>query len=314
MATKTKATLNLDEQDCRVLSIQSSVVYGYVGNKSATFPLQLLGFDVSTINSVQFSNHTGYRTFKGQVLNAEDVTTLFEGLEENDLMQFSHVLTGYIGKDAFLEKVGEKIAEMKKTNPDLIFVCDPVMGDNGKFYVPPELVPVYRDKIITLADILTPNQFELEQLAGMAVSSEGEAFAAIDSLHAKGIQTVVLSSSTLGSEGILLCLASSTLKGEKRRYRLEIAQKDAIFVGTGDLFAACLMAWMCKDGDLKLALEKTVATVQAVIEKTLTYAKNAAGKNSPSPAQMELRLVQSKKIIENPEIKIRAQDVSSSSS
>ncbi|KAL8610090.1 hypothetical protein ACOMHN_045487 [Nucella lapillus] len=308
--------MNADDMECRVLSIQSSVVYGYVGNKSATFPLQVLGFDVSTINSVQFSNHTGYGKFKGQVLNADDVRALFEGLQENNLMKFSHVLTGYIGNKFFLEEVGQRIAAMKKTNPDLIFVCDPVMGDNGAFYVPAELMPVYRDKIVPLADILTPNQFELEKLAGMEVKSEEEAFAAIDSLHDTGVRTVVLSSSTLGTNGNLLCLASSCLKGEKRRYRLKIPKLDAIFVGTGDLFAACLLAWMCRDqGDLKLALEKTVATVQDVITRTLSYAKKAAGENNkPNSANMELRLVQSKKTIETPEVQISAQDLSSSHS
>ncbi|XP_076445797.1 pyridoxal kinase-like [Babylonia areolata] len=304
--------MDAEELDCRVLSIQSSVVYGYVGNKSATFPLQVLGFDVSTINSVQFSNHTGYGKWKGQVLNAQDVGDLFEGLRMNNLLQFSHVLTGYIGKVSFLEKVGETIAEMKKSNPDLMFVCDPVMGDNGRFYVPKELVPVYQEKIIPHANIVTPNQFELEQLSGLTVSSEEEAFGAIDVLHNKGIPTVVLSSSTLGTKGILLCLASSALNGEKRRYRVEIPQLEATFVGTGDLFAACLLGWMHRDGDLKRALEKTVATVQSVIKKTFTYAKKVAGEsNLPTSAQMELRLVQSKQIIESPTVEICAQDVSS---
>ncbi|KAK7107520.1 pyridoxal kinase-like isoform X1 [Littorina saxatilis] len=303
-------TTNSDELDCRVLSIQSSVVYGYVGNKSATFPLQILGFDVSTINSVQFSNHTGYGKWKGQVLNAEDVSDLFEGLRLNNLLQFSHVLTGYIGKVSFLEKVGQTIAEMKQCNPDLMFVCDPVMGDNGKFYVPQELVPVYRDQIVPQADIVTPNQFELEQLTDMKVNSEEEAFAAIEKLHQSGTKTVVLSSSSLGSNGVLLCLASTAVNGNRQRYRLEMPKLDAIFVGTGDLFAASLLGWSHRDGELKAALEKTIATLQAVIKKTLAYAQKAAGPgNKPTSAQMELRLIQSKSIIENPSIEIRAENV-----
>ncbi|PVD29273.1 hypothetical protein C0Q70_11870 [Pomacea canaliculata] len=299
------------EEDCRVLSIQSSVVYGYVGNKSATFPLQVLGFDVSTINSVQFSNHTGYGKWKGQVLNADDVAELFEGLRINNLLHFSHVLTGYIGSESFLEKVGETVMEMKKSNPKLVYVCDPVMGDNGKLYVKEELIPVYREKIVTLADIITPNQFELEILTDSKVSSEEEAFIAINKLHQKGVKTVVLSSSELGSNGLLVCLASTAANGFRQKYRLEIPYIDATFVGTGDLFAASLLAWMHKDSDLKIALEKTMATLQAVIRRTLAYATKIAEKGMrPTPAQMELRLVQSKADIENPQVSLKAQDVS----
>ncbi|CAC5376074.1 pdxK [Mytilus coruscus] len=151
-------------EECRVLSIQSTVVFGYVGNKSASFPLQVLGFDVSTINSVQFSNHTGYGKFKGQVLNDDDVECLYEGLKENNIHNFTHLLTGYIGSKSFLQKVGDIIKDMKITNPTLTYVCDPVMGDNGKMYVPKELLPVYKETILPLADIITPNQYEADCL------------------------------------------------------------------------------------------------------------------------------------------------------
>ncbi|KAK7497291.1 hypothetical protein BaRGS_00011585 [Batillaria attramentaria] len=301
-----------DDSHCevRVLTVESSVVWGHIGNESVVFPLQVLGFDVSTINSVQFSNHTGYGKWKGQVLNAQDVSDLFEGLRMNGLLQFSHVLTGYIGSESFLEKVAETVSEMRKSNPALKYVCDPVMGDNGKLYVRKELVPVYR-KVVTLADIITPNQFELEILTESEVTSEQEAFVAIDKLHQQGVKTVVLSSSSLGTKGILLCLASTAANGKPERFRLEIPQIEARFVGTGDLFAASLLAWMHKDGNLKVALEKTVATVQSVIQRTLAYAEKVAGEGKqPTPAQMELRLIQSKASIECPDIELHAEDVS----
>ncbi|KAH7423894.1 hypothetical protein KP509_12G079400 [Ceratopteris richardii] len=122
----------------RVLSIQSHTVQGYVGNKAAVFPLQLLGFDVDPINSVQFSNHTGYPVCRGQVLNGDELWSLIEGLEANGLLYYTHLLT----------------------------VCDPVMGDEGTFYIPQNLVPVYAEKVLQLASIVTPNQFEAEKLTG----------------------------------------------------------------------------------------------------------------------------------------------------
>jgi pyridoxine kinase len=94
MARPPVLSVALPSDTGRVLSIQSHTVQGYVGNKSAVFPLQLLGFDVDPINSVQFSNHTGYPTFRGQVLNGSQLWDLIEGLAENDLLHYTHLLTG----------------------------------------------------------------------------------------------------------------------------------------------------------------------------------------------------------------------------
>lgn len=121
----------------RCLSIQSHVVHGYVGNKSATFPLQLLGFDVDAINSCQLSSHTGYRTFKGEKLHGDQLLAILQGLEENGLMgAYSHVLTGYVSTPSFLEAIAAAVRTIRRLNPGAVYVCDPVMGDHGKLYVP----------------------------------------------------------------------------------------------------------------------------------------------------------------------------------
>lgn len=120
-------------QNKRVLSIQSHVVHGYVGNKSAVFPLQLCGFDVDSINSVQFSNHTGYaKGVKGDILNGDQLLNLVQGLHENSLLgQTSHLLTGYIGSVSFLEAVVSVRNQLKAANPNLIYVCDPVIYEHA---------------------------------------------------------------------------------------------------------------------------------------------------------------------------------------
>ena len=125
----------------RVLSIQSHTVHGYVGNKCAVFPLQLLGFEVDPVNSVQFSNHTGYPTWRGEVLQGDALWALVEGLQANALLAgYSHVLTGYIGSVSFLRTVLRTVQALRDANPRLTFFCDPVMGDHGKLYVPEPLV------------------------------------------------------------------------------------------------------------------------------------------------------------------------------
>ena len=155
----------------KVLSVQSSVVSGYVGNRSAMFPLQLLGFDVDCINSVQFSNHTGYPTVKGSVLSGSELTNLSQGLKENKLLNYDYLLTGYIGSDTFLTEVLTLLDMMETNHPNTRYVCDPVLGDNGKYYVPESLVELFRDKVIPRAYMVTPNQFEASVLTGSRFSS-----------------------------------------------------------------------------------------------------------------------------------------------
>ncbi|KAE8299444.1 Pyridoxal kinase [Larimichthys crocea] len=282
--------------ECRVLSIQSHVVRGYVGNKSATFPLQVLGFEVDSINSVQFSNHTGYAHWKGQVLTAEELNVLYEGIKLNKVNHYDYILTGYSRDTSFLEMVVDIIKELKKANPSLVYVCDPVMGDHGAMYVPENLLPVYRDKVVPLADILTPNQFEAELLTGRKINTQQDAvefnLLSLVVLYHHPVVTVVKPDGTNSSQKICM----------------DIPKVDAVFVGTGDLFAAMLLAWTHHHPkDLKTACEKTVSVMHHVVKRTITYATEMAGPGKrPSPAQLELRMVQSKADIENPAIVVEA--------
>ncbi|XP_061782588.1 pyridoxal kinase-like [Nerophis lumbriciformis] len=304
------------EMECRVLSIQSHVVRGYVGNKSASFPLQVLGFEVDSINSVQFSNHTGYAHWKGQVLTADELIVLYEGIKLNKVNHYDYILTGYSRDTSFLATVVDIIKELKKANPSLVYVCDPVMGDQGAMYVPEELLPVYRDKVVPLADILTPNQFEAELLTGRKIHTIEDAVEAMELLHKMGPDMVVLTSTDLpsqqGDQHLVALGSQKIVKPDgsvyNQKIRMDIPKVDAVFVGTGDLFAALLLAWThLHPKDLKAACEKTVSVMHHVIKRTITYANEKAGPGKrPSPAQLELRMVQSKGDIENPTIVVEA--------
>ncbi|XP_054984433.1 pyridoxal kinase [Sorex araneus] len=308
------------ERECRVLSIQSHVVRGYVGNRAAAFPLQVLGFEIDAVNSVQFSNHTGYAHWKGQVLTSGELDELYGGLRLNQVNQYDYVLTGYTRDKSFLATVVDIVRELKQQNPRLVYVCDPVMGDKwdgeGSMYVPEDLLPVYRDKVVPMADIITPNQFEAELLSGRKIHSQEEALQVMDMLHSMGPNTVVITSSDLpsprGSE-YLTALGSQRIRNPDgsvvtERIRMDIHRVDAVFVGTGDLFAAMLLAWTHKHpNNLKVACEKTLSAMHHVLQRTIQCAQAQAGKGQkPSPAQLELRMVQSKRDIESPEIVVQA--------
>jgi len=300
----------MSTEDLRVLSIQSHVVSGYVGNKSATFPLQLLGFEVDAINSVQFSNHTGYANgVRGQVLDDQQLKELIEGLKINDLDIYSHVINGYIGSDKFLKQLKSTVTDLKRKNPNLIFVCDPVMGDTGPgWYVPQTLLPIYRDEILPLADVCVPNQFEAQLLSGRKIKDENDALEAMKVLHDKGVKIVILSSTDFSDSGESITLASRKLEnGTFEKARIVYPTLPVHFVGTGDLFTALTTAWL-QHGDFHVAsaLEKTIATMQTVLQRTLAFAKEKAKGSNPSPGQLELKLIQSREDILKPEVGIKA--------
>ncbi|KAL3142564.1 hypothetical protein ABBQ38_002883 [Trebouxia sp. C0009 RCD-2024] len=231
------STRSMHQDSPRVLSIQSHVVHGHAGNKSAVFPLQLLGFDVDPINSVQFSNHTGYPTFKGKVMNGQELWELIEGLQANDLLEYTHLLTGYIASVSFLETVVKVVKTLRDKNPDLVYICDPVMGDDERLYVSEDLVPAYRDQMVPLATVLTPNQYEAGLLTDTKIDSKASAVAACQALHQRGVATVVITSIRLAElKGELLLVASTQAKqkaGCPTRIQVNIPMLDAYFTGTG---------------------------------------------------------------------------------
>ncbi|XP_062107585.1 pyridoxal kinase [Humulus lupulus] len=299
-------SLALPSETGRVLSIQSHTVQGYVGNKSAVFPLQLLGYDVDPINSVQFSNHTGYPTFKGQVLNGKQLWELIEGLEENNLLYYTHLLTGYIGSVSFLNTVLEVVHKLRAVNPKLTYVCDPVMGDEGKLYVPPELVSVYREKVVPVASMLTPNQFEAEKLTRSRIESESDGREACNILHAAGPSKVVITSISI--DGNLLLIGSHlNEEGESpKQFKIRIPKIPAYFTGTGDLMTALLLGWSNKyPDDLDKAAELAVSSLQALLQRTLNDYKKAD--HDPKSSSLEIRLIQSQDDIRNPQVNFIAE-------
>ncbi|KAL0117471.1 hypothetical protein PUN28_010354 [Cardiocondyla obscurior] len=289
----------------RILSIQSHVVSGYVGNKSATFPLQLLGFEVDVINSVQLSNHTGYKVFKGQVLNDKDLEDLVDGLTQNGLDNYTHLLTGYIGSASFLKRVALVITALKAKNPNLIYVCDPVMGDNGKLYVPEALKDIYKNEIVPLADVITPNQFELELLTDEKVTNMSELQKSIKKLHQNGPKTVAISSTEFSNT---LITVVSTIK-DNTLLKISIPKIPATFTGSGDLFAALFLAYEYLENDMKATIEKTINSLYSVLLNTYEHSKVYEDNEAQPSRRIELRLIQSKNNIENPKIQLHAESL-----
>lgn len=280
------------------------------------FPLQLLGYDVDILNTVQFSNHTGYPSWGGSKLPPEEMEKIITGLRDNGLTRaISHILQGYCPSSHLLRVINTMYCEMKQENPDLCYVCDPVMGDNGKLYVSEDLVDTYRDLVVPAADFLIPNQFEAELLTGMSIHSEEDAAAVCERLHEKGVRVVVITSLYYTQDDHI------TLMGSRRasngtdiaeRFFIRVPSLSYYFTGTGDLFGALLVGWSLKHPDnLALVCEKAVAGIRAVILNTIASVQQST-ETSPIGVRRcsELRLIQSRKEIENPVIEFRAVSLS----
>ncbi|KXN91122.1 Putative pyridoxal kinase C6F6.11c [Leucoagaricus sp. SymC.cos] len=178
----------------RILSIQSHVVFGYVGGRAAVFPLQCLGYDVDVVNTVNYSNHSGYGRSGGTETTAAELDDMFEALEQNELLLPTRLLTGYIPGAESLSAIGRIAKKLKEEKPEVIYLLDPVMGDAGKLYVAADVIPVYR-QMLPLATIITPNWYEVEVLTGILLVDMTSLQQALRILHSKyQVPNVVISS------------------------------------------------------------------------------------------------------------------------
>ena len=179
-----------------ILSIQSSVAYGHVGNSAAVFPLQRIGVEVWPVNTVHFSNHTGYGAWRGTVLPAEVVADVIQGIEERGVLQeCDGVLSGYMGDASLGEVILDAFQRVQEANSSAVYCCDPVMGDVGRgFFVRPGIPEFMRDRAVPAATIITPNQFELEYLAQRIVTDLESALGSIDQVMTSGPSVVLVTS------------------------------------------------------------------------------------------------------------------------
>lgn len=234
-----------------ILSIQSHVAFGHVGNAAAVFALQRLGLEVWPVMTVQLSNHTGYATWRGQSFEADHVADVVRGLEEvGALADCQAVLSGYLGTAAVGEAVLAAVERAGRCNPAAFFVCDPVMGDHGPgLYVPEAVVAFLRDRAVPRARIVTPNLFELEWLTGRRIESDEAALAAARGLLAFGPEVVLLTSLRFADiEPGSVSLLAVTGEGAWRVVTPWLAL-DPPANGFGDLLAALFLGHYLLAGD-----------------------------------------------------------------
>ena len=251
-----------------ILSIQSSVAYGHVGNSAAVFPLQRIGFEVWPVNTVHFSNHTGYGEWRGAVLPAEDVAGVVRGIEDRGVLgDCDAVLSGYMGDASLGEVIVGAATRVKEYNPRAVYCCDPVMGDAGRgFFVRPGIPEFIREVAVPAADVITPNQFELEFLTGVEIGDLGDALGAADEVRRLGPETVLTTSLRRGDApaGTIEMLAVSG----QGAWLVGTPLLEIEVNGAGDATAAVFLAHMLRSETVAEALSITASAVHAVLEET----------------------------------------------
>ncbi len=282
----------------RILSIQSAVAYGHVGNSAAVFPLQRLGHEVMPVNTVLFSNHTGYGDWKGPLIPGDDVRAVIEGINDRGGLDDTElIISGYQGGSSIGDAILDSVALAREKNPKVLYSCDPVLGsaDTGCF-VSPEVQELIRDRVIQHADIITPNQFELGFVTGTDPKTLDDVLASVKKAQEIGPKTVLVTSVQTPDtpENSIQMLAVN----EDEAWLITTDKLPIKANGSGDVTQALFASHYVSGKSLKESLELTTASVYELLKNTL------------ESGQRELQLIESQEAYVAPKQSFTAEKIS----
>ncbi|MEU4196009.1 pyridoxal kinase PdxY [Kribbella sp. NPDC026611] len=281
----------------KILSIQSAVAYGHVGNSAAVFPLQRIGVEVLPVYTVNFSNHTGYGAWRGPMISPEDVREVLLGIEDRGVLeQIDVVLSGYQGGEGIADVILETVERVKAANPAAVYSCDPVMGNaKSGCFVAPAIPVLLRDRVVPAADIITPNQFELGFLTGTEPDTLESTLASVELVHATGPRTVLVTSVERPDreDGTIEMLAVD----DSGAWLVQTPYLPMKANGSGDVTAALFTAHYRSTGDLAEALARTSSSVFELLTRT------------HESGERELQLVESQDAYANPPMQFKPRQV-----
>lgn len=251
-----------------ILSIQSHVAYGHVGNAAAVFPLQRIGVEVWPIHTVQFSNHTGYGSWKGSVFDAGMISEVVTGIEQRGVLGgCDGVLSGYLGSAEIGDAVLDAVKTVKRANPAAKYCCDPVIGDVGRGIFVREDIPEFmRNKAVPAADVITPNQFELDYLSKRASKSLNHARDAVRAVHDLGPRAILVTS--LHTDNTPQNSIDLMASDESGCYTVRTPKLALTVNGAGDAIAAIFFAHYLRGENIGEALSRAASGIFGVLAQT----------------------------------------------
>jgi pyridoxine kinase len=274
----------------KILSIQSAVAFGHVGNSAAVFPLQRIGVEVLPVYTVNFSNHTGYGAWRGPMISPDDVREVLLGIEERGVLpQIDVILSGYQGGEGIADVILETVKRVKAANPAAVYSCDPVMGNaKSGCFVAPAIPVLLRDRVVPAADIITPNQFELGFLTGTEPDTLESTLTSVELVRATGPRTVLVTSVERPDreDGTIEMLAVD----DSGAWLVQTPYIPMKANGSGDVTAALFTAHYRRTGDLADALARTTSSVFDLLTRT------------HESGERELQLVESQDAYANPQM------------
>jgi pyridoxine kinase len=268
-----------------LLSIQSHVAFGHVGNSAAVFPLQRMGVEVWPVHTVQFSNHTGYGQWQGRVFDADLIRELVGGIEKRQVLgECDGVLSGYVGGADVGAAILDTVGTVKRANPSAQYCCDPVIGDVGRGIFVREGVPEFlRERAVPIADVITPNHFELDFISGRPSRTLAEVCESVKAVHELGPRVILVTSlHTDETPEDSVDLLASDRKG---RFRVRTPRLKLTVNGAGDAIAALFFAHFLRVGKIDLALSSATSAVFGVLART---AEAGSGELQLVVAQQEI--------------------------
>ena len=281
----------------KILSIQSAVAYGHAGNSAAVFPMQRIGVEVLPVYTVNFSNHTGYGAWRGPVMDPKDVAEVITGVEERGAFgELDAVLSGYQGSEGIADVIIDAVARVKAANPRAVYSCDPVMGNaKSGCFVAPAIPDLLRDKVVPVADIITPNQFELGYLTNTAPDTIESTLASADLARDMGPRTVLVTSVERPDreDGTIEMMAID----DAGAWIVQTPFLPMKANGSGDVTAALFTSHYVRTGDAADALARTASSVFGLLEQTF-----AAGSK-------ELHLFEAQEHYANPRMEFQVRQV-----
>ena len=253
-----------------ILSIQSSVAYGHVGNSAATFPLMRMGCEVWPVLTVHFSNHTGYGRWRGPLLAAGDIAEVIRGIDDRGVLgQVDAVLSGYQGAEEVGAVILDAVELVRQRNPAAFYCCDPVLGDVDRgFYVRPGIPQLMRDRVVPAARIITPNQFELEALTGMPSATLEQVLIAADAARDLGPETVLVTS-VVHADAVPDTIDMIAVTADAA-WLVRTPLLPQTFTGAGDVTAATFLAQILRGSLVPDALATTAAVIYGVLDTTIS--------------------------------------------
>ncbi|MFS0714724.1 pyridoxal kinase PdxY [Microbacterium sp. 2P01SA-2] len=281
----------------KVLSIQSAVAYGHVGNSAAVFPLQRIGVEVMPVYTVNFSNHTGYGAWGGPMISPDDVRAVIAGVEDRGAFpQIDVVLSGYQGGEGIADVILDTVARVKAANPDAVYACDPVMGNaKSGCFVAPAIPILLRERVVPAADIITPNQFELGFLTETDPTDLDSTLASVDAARAMGPRTVLVTSVERPErpDGTIEMLAAD----DTGAWIVRTPHIPMKANGSGDVTAALFTAHYRSTGSAAEALARTTSSVFDLLTRT------------HESGERELQLVESQEAYAHPRMQFTVEQV-----